>query len=543
MNFKDKVVYQVYPKSFQDSNGDGWGDIKGIISRLDYLKDLGIDVIWFNPMCISPQKDNGYDVADYRTIDARYGTNEDFLALSKACKERNILIMFDMVFNHTSTEHEWFKKALAGDQKYKDYYIWRKGKNGTYPTNWQSKFGGPAWEYVPELDEYYLHLFDKTQADLNWENPDVRKECADIVNYWISKGVYCFRFDVVNLISKSTVDEDDPNNFDGRQFYTDGPRVHEYLRELNESSFGKVESITVGEMSSTTLGNCAKYANEDGKELSMVFTFHHLKVDYRNMKKWELQPVDFMQFKKLMNTWQSGMEEKGAWPSLFLNNHDQPRALSRFGDDKNYPKESGKMLATFTHLMRGTPYIYQGEEIGMTNAYFTDISQYKDVESTNIFELLKQEGKSEAEIYHILQERSRDNSRTPMQWDASLNAGFCKAKPWLQVQDNYRSVNVENALKDEESIYYWYKKLIQLRKGYKVVQEGSYTPLFEEDDQILAFERKLKDESLIVICNFYGKEKKIVFNTNGYEILLSNYKDSSIVDLRPYETVVLYKKA
>ena len=543
MNFKDKVVYQVYPKSFQDSNGDGWGDIKGIISRLDYLKDLGIDVIWFNPMCISPQKDNGYDVADYRTIDARYGTNEDFLALSKACKERNILIMFDMVFNHTSTEHEWFKKALAGDQKYKDYYIWRKGKNGTYPTNWQSKFGGPAWEYVPELDEYYLHLFDKTQADLNWENPDVRKECADIVNYWISKGVYCFRFDVVNLISKSTVDEDDPNNFDGRQYYTDGPRVHEYLRELNESSFGKVESITVGEMSSTTLDNCAKYANEDGKELSMVFTFHHLKVDYKNMKKWELQPVDFMQFKKLMNTWQSSMEEKGAWPSLFLNNHDQPRALSRFGDDKNYPKESAKMLATFTHLMRGTPYIYQGEEIGMTNAYFTDISQYKDVESTNIFELLKQEGKSEEEIYHILQERSRDNSRTPMQWDASLNAGFSKAKPWLQVQDNYRSVNVENALKDEDSIYYWYKKLIQLRKGYKVVQEGSYTPLFEEDDQILAFERKLKDESLIVICNFYGKEKKIVFNTNGYKILMSNYKGSSIVDLRPYETVVLYKKA
>ncbi len=542
MRFKDKVVYQVYPKSFQDSDGDGWGDIRGIISRLDYLKELGIDVIWFNPMCISPQRDNGYDVADYRKIDSRYGTMEDFENLSKECRERNILIMFDMVFNHTSTEHEWFQKAIAGDKKYRNYYIWRKGKNGSYPTNWQSKFGGPAWEYCPQLDEYYLHLFDRTQADLNWDNPEVRKECADIVNYWIDKGVSCFRFDVVNLISKATVDEDDPNLFDGRQFYTDGPRVHEYLQELNRNSFGKVESITVGEMSSTTLDNCAKYANEDGKELSMVFTFHHLKVDYRNMKKWELQPVDFAQFKKLLFSWQTGMEERHAWPSLFLNNHDQPRALSRFGDDKNYPEESAKMLAALTHLMRGTPYIYQGEEIGMTNAYFTDISQYVDVESTNIYKLLLEEGKSEEEVLHILQERSRDNSRTPMQWDDTANAGFTQGTPWLQVQKNYRKVNVKNALEKKDSVYYFYKELIRLRKEYKVIQDGSSRPLYEEDDQIFAFERKTDEESLITVCNFYGRDKGFDMDSEGYELLLSNYPDSVKDHLRPYETLVFYKK-
>ncbi|HCK88111.1 MAG TPA: alpha,alpha-phosphotrehalase, partial [Erysipelotrichaceae bacterium] len=370
MSFKDKVVYQIYPKSFQDSDGDGWGDIRGIITRLDYLKELGIDCIWFNPMTVSPQRDNGYDVADYRTIDPRYGTMEDFEELSREAHKRGIDIMFDMVFNHTSTEHEWFKRALAGEAKYKNYYIWRKGKApGVPPTNWQSKFAGPAWEYVSSEDEWYLHLFDPTQADLNWENPDVRQECADIVNFWRSKGVHGFRFDVVNLISKYTVDEDDPNNFDGRQFYTDGPHVHEYLKELAARSFGQdPDSITVGEMSSTTMDNCISYSGEETGELSMVFTFHHLKVDYKNQMKWELQPFDFKALKKLLSDWQTGMQEGKAWNALFLNNHDQPRALSRFGNDREYRKESAKMLATVIHMMRGTPYVYMGEEIGMTNA-------------------------------------------------------------------------------------------------------------------------------------------------------------------------------
>ena len=546
MSFKDKVVYQVYPKSFQDSNNDGWGDIQGIISRLDYLKELGVDIIWFNPMCISPQRDNGYDVANYREIDPRYGTMKDFEQLSQACKERDIQIMFDMVFNHTSTEHEWFQKALQGDKKYKDYYFWRKGKSdGTLPTNWQSKFGGPAWEYVREFDEYYLHLYDKTQADLNWDNPDVRQECADIINYWLDKGVHCFRFDVVNLISKSTVDQDDPNNFDGRQYYTDGPLVHEYLEELNKRSFSKYsDSVTVGEMSSTTLENCVLYANENGKELSMVFTFHHLKVDYKDMKKWELKPFDFIELKQLLNKWQVGMQENNAWNALFFNNHDQPRALSRFLNDSTYRKQSAKLLAVVTHLMRGTPYIYQGEEIGMTNPYFTDITQYVDVESKNMFHILQDEGKSEDEVYHILQERSRDNARTLMQWDDSKNAGFTQGTPWIQAADNHIDINVKKDLADPDGIIHAYKQLIQMRKDYDVIQNGLYVPMLEDHPQVFAFERKTDKESLIVVTNFYEKEVSIDLDIKDYKVLFANYKDLSPkqpIQLRPYEAIVFYK--
>ena len=543
MHFKNKVVYQVYPKSFQDSNNDGWGDIQGIISRLDYLKDLGVDIIWFNPMCISPQRDNGYDVENYREIDPRYGTMEDFEQLSQACKERDIQIMFDMVFNHTSTEHEWFQKALQGDPKYKDYYFFRKGKeDGSLPTNWESKFGGPAWQYVEEFDEYYLHLFDKTQADLNWDNPEVRKECADIINYWLDKGVHCFRFDVVNLISKYTVEEDDPNNFDGRQFYTDGPHVHQYLEELNANSFSRVsDAVTVGEMSSTTLKDCVLYANENGKELSMVFTFHHLKVDYKDNKKWELQPFDFLELKRLLNKWQIGMQEAGAWNALFFNNHDQPRALSRFLNDKKYRKESAKLLAIITHCMRGTPYIYQGEEIGMINPYFTDINQYVDVESINMFQILKDQGKSEEEVYHILQQRSRDDSRTPMQWDDSKHAGFTQGTPWLQVANNYKDINVKKDLEDKDGIFYTYKKLIELRKTYEAISNGKFIPLLEKHPQIFAFERKSENESILVLTNFYENEVEVELDTTGYEILLSNYKDSHPNRLRAYEAIVLIK--
>ena len=568
MGFQDKVVYQIYPKSFQDSSGDGWGDIRGVISRLDYLQKLGIDFIWFNPMTVSPQKDNGYDVADYCRIDPRYGTMEDLEELIREAEKRNISIMFDMVFNHTSTEHEWFKKALQGEEKYKKYYIFRKGRSASAgedksgagqlpPTNWQSKFGGSAWQYVPELDEWYLHLFDPTQADLDWTNPDVRKECAGIVNFWRGKGLKGFRFDVVNLISKATVDEDDPNLFDGRQFYTDGPHVHEYLQELNQSSFGQdPETVTVGEMSSTTLDNCVKYAGKNAHELSMVFTFHHLKVDYKNQKKWELQPFDFMELKRLIFSWQTGMQAADAWNALFFNNHDQPRALSRFGNDREYRKESAKMLAAVTHLMRGTPYVYQGEELGMTNAYFDDIRQYRDVESTNIYDILLKEGKPEKEILHILQERSRDNSRTPMQWDSSPNAGFTKGTPWLSVNTNYREINAEQALADPDSIFYFYQKLIRLRKESPVVQEGTFRPMLEAHPQVFAFERKLEGSgggSMLVFCNFYGTETECEPDVQlaGYRKILGNYgteapdaagaPEGGKLQLKPYEVMVLMK--
>lgn len=547
MNIKDKVVYQIYPKSFYDTNGDGWGDLKGITSKLDYLKALGIDYIWLNAIYVSPQRDNGYDVADYRRIDPRYGTMEDFVELCKEAKQRNIDIMMDMVFNHTSTKHTWFQQALQGNQTYQDYYIFRKGKeDGSAPNNWQSKFGGSAWEYVESLDQYYLHLFDVTQADLNWENPQVRKEMADIVNYWRSKGVHGFRFDVVNLISKAGF-EDDPNEFDGRQFYTDGPRVHEYLKELNQASFGLDEDhMTVGEMSSTTIDNCVKYSGDTEQELDSVFTFHHLKVDYKDQKKWELMEFDFIKLKQLMNDWQLGMQDANAWNALFWCNHDQPRALSRFCDDQTYRIEAAKMLATTIHCMRGTPYIYQGEEIGMTNAYYSDLSQYQDVESINIFHILKKQGKSEKEIYHILQERSRDNSRTPMQWDIAKHAGFSQATPWIPVISNYESINVAQALQDHSSIFYHYQKLIQLRKQYVIIQAGAYLPLLEDDPTIFAYKRILHDEELLVINNFYAKETKLNMElSKAYTILLSNYEHvnvQSYMTLRPYESIILYHK-
>ena len=416
MTFQDKVVYQIYPKSFQDTNHDGLGDIQGIIQHLDYLQKLGVDYIWMNPIFVSPQNDNGYDIQDYYSIDSRYGTMEDLELLISEAKKRNIYLMFDMVFNHTSTYHEWFQKALSGDQKYKDYYFFKKGKNDNPPTNWESKFGGNAWKYVEEFDEYYLHLFDETQADLNWKNPEVRKEMANIINFWIEKGIKGFRFDVINLIDKESFEDD----FEGvgKRFYTDRPLVHTYLHELAQNSFGQYDDIiTVGEMSATSIENCIGYTNPEHHELSMAFNFHHLKVDYKNKEKWTLMPFDFKELKQLLNDWQLGIQEGHGWNAVFWCCHDQPRVLSRFGDDKNYPKESAKMLATTIHMLRGTPYIYQGEEIGMTNAYFTDIHQYRDVESLNAYQILRDKGVPEDEIYQILLAKSRDNARTPMQWN------------------------------------------------------------------------------------------------------------------------------
>ena len=402
-NFQDKVVYQIYPKSFCDTNGDGLGDLPGVTAKLDYLKDLGVDYLWLTPFFPSPQRDNGYDVADYRAVDPRFGTMEDLETLIREADKRGIGLMLDMVFNHTSTEHAWFRRALAGEKKYQDYYIFKEDSPDKLPTNWASKFGGPAWEYVPALGKWYLHLFDVSQADLNWENPEVRAELAGILRFWKEKGIKGFRFDVVNLISKPEVFEDDHEG-DGRRFYTDGRKVHRYLREL--AAAGGIEGmITVGEMSSTTLEHCIGYTNPENHELTMTFNFHHLKVDYKNGDKWALM----MALKNLFARWQEGMQAGNGWNALFWCNHDQPRAVSRFGDDGDrYWAESAKMLGTAIHLMRGTPYIYQGEELGMTNAHFTAIEQYRDVESLNYYRILRERGETEAQALETLAQRSRE---------------------------------------------------------------------------------------------------------------------------------------
>jgi len=548
MNFENKVVYQIYPKSFYDSNNDGIGDLNGITEKLDYIKHLGVDYIWITPFFVSPQKDNGYDVADYCNIDPTYGTMEDFDRLSAEAKKRGIGIMLDMVFNHTSTEHKWFKKALAGEKKYQDFYIFKKGEKNNPPTNWVSKFGGNAWEYVEELESYYLHLFDRTQADLNWENPEVREEIYKVVKFWLDKGVNGFRFDVVNLISKPEKFENDYQG-DGRRFYTDGPKIHEYLKGLNQNTFGQKEDIiTVGEMSSTSMENCFKYSGKDENELSMVFNFHHLKVDYKNKDKWALQPFDFQELKDILNSWQVGMQEHNAWSALFWCNHDQPRVVSRFGDDKNYWKKSAKMLGTVVHMLRGTPYIYQGEEIGMTNAYFDTISQYKDVESINYHKILMDSGLSDEEAMKIVMERSRDNGRTPMQWSDEINGGFSKGTPWIESIKNYKEINVKNQIDDEGSIFNYYRKLIALRKEHRVIALGKTIPLAENDKNVYMFKRVLENEELLVVTNFYNVECSIEldFEIEGYECILSNNGEKVTLEknlkLQPYDALVFLKK-
>ena len=541
MNLGNKVVYQIYPKSFQDTNGDGIGDLKGIIRRLDYLKELGVDYLWITPFFLSPQNDNGYDIADYRSIDPMYGTMEDFDQLVREAADRNIYLMMDMVFNHCSTKHEWFQKALAGDPYYRDFFIFKKGKNGLPPTNWESNFGGDAWNYLPGTDEYYLHLFHVSQADLNWENPNVRRACYDIVNFWIDKGVKGFRFDVINLISKPETYEDDLTG-NGKKYYTDGPKIHEYLQELNRETFGRFDDmITVGEMSSTTLENSIRYSNPDSHELSMIFSFHHLRIDYPSGNKWEIQPFRFHDLKKNLFTWQREMEKGGGWNALFWYNHDQPRIVSRIGDEGKYRLESAKMLATALHGLKGTPYIYQGEEIGMTNAHFTDISQYRDIESLNYYNLMRRKGKPEEEIYESLRRKSRDNSRTPMQWDDTENAGFSEADPWISVIPNYKEINTLDR-EDENSIFSYYRKLIRLRKTVPVLADGSFEALLEEDDRILAYKRRTKEQELYVFCNFFPEEALVDFCLpEGCRCLLSNYNEEiqpGALKLRPYEAVM-----
>ena len=535
MRFEDKVVYQIYPKSFQDSDGDGWGDINGIRSRIDYLAGLGVDYLWLTPFFTSPQRDNGYDVADYRAVDLRFGTMADLEALIAEAEMRGIGLMFDMVFNHTSTAHEWFQKALQGDAKYMDYYIFRDGTPDAPPTNWQSKFGGSAWEYVPHLGKWYLHLFDVTQADLNWENPAVREELKDILRFWKAKGVKGFRFDVVNLISKGEFVDD--KGGDGRRFYTDGPHVHEYLKELVHDS--SIEGmVTVGEMSSTTIANCIRYTNPAEHELSMTFSFHHLKVDYKDGDKWSLMEPDIHALKEIFASWQEGMARGGGWNAVFWCNHDQPRIVSRLGDAGRYWKESAKMLAAAIHLMRGTPYIYQGEEIGMTNADFTDISDYRDVESINYHDILRASGQSEEETMKIIRARSRDNGRTPMQWTAGESAGFTTGTPWLGVNRNHAAINVEAEREDDDSILAFYRRLIALRKEHRIIAEGSIRFLERENDEILAYERELEGEHLLVLCNFRASDIAMPELHAAGEKLIGNYPGMAAC-LRPYEVVAL----
>lgn len=552
--WQNAVVYQIYPKSFKDTTGSGTGDIQGIIEKLDYLQELGVDVLWLTPIYKSPQRDNGYDISDYYQIYKEYGTMEDFDRLLAEAHKRNLKIIMDIVINHTSTEHEWFQDALTSkNSRYRDFYIWKDGQPGQPPTNWQSKFGGSAWEYDQKSGQYYLHLFDVTQADLNWENEEVRNSVYEMMRFWLDKGVDGFRLDVINLISKDQRFLDDDGSVppgDGRKFYTDGPRVHEFMHEMNTEVFSKYDIMTVGEMSSTTIDHCILYTRPDRKELSMTFNFHHLKVDYPNGEKWTKADFDFLQLKEILSKWQVEMTKGGGWNALFWCNHDQPRVVSRFGDDGKYHRESAKMLATTIHMMRGTPYIYQGEEFGMTNPNFQHISDYRDVESLNMFQIMKDEGMSEEEIIDILQQKSRDNSRTPVQWDDSEHAGFTTGTPWISEANNYKEINAKAALQDKNSIFYHYQKLNHLRKEFDIIVHGSYQLILANHDAIFAYIREYKDEKLLVINNFYSKEtlftlpKEYNFSEYSSRILLSNYQDSSNefqeILLRPYESVVYY---
>lgn len=543
-DFQKKVIYQLYPKSFKDSDGNGIGDIQGIISKVAYLAELGIDMIWMNPIFVSPQMDNGYDITDYYAIDPVFGTMADFEELIRKLKQHGIEIMFDMVFNHTSTTHEWFQKALAGDEEYQDYYIIRDPKaDGSLPTNWSSKFGGEAWAPFGDTGKYYLHLFDVTQADLNWRNPKVRQELQKVVNFWLEKGIKGFRFDVLNLIGKDVVLVDSEGSNE-KSLYTDRPIVHDYIHELNQASFGTLEDIiTVGEMSSTTVENGILYSNPDRNELSMIFSFHHLKVDYKDGEKWTDHPFDFLELKRILNEWQAGMSNGIGWNALFWNNHDQPRANSRFGDPIRYPFETASMLAQTIHLLRGTPYIYQGEEIGMTNPDYDDISVYRDIESHNAYRDLKLAGLTHPEAMRIIKQKSRDNSRTPMQWDSSPHAGFTTGEPWLQVAANYPEVNVEKELA-EGKIFRYYQELIRIRKEHPVIADGSYEGILLDDPEVFAYIRENDREKVLVLNHFYAGEYTLSvpeeWASKASSFLAGNYGERQLTPsftLKPYETI------
>ncbi|MDG8688306.1 alpha,alpha-phosphotrehalase [Streptococcus pneumoniae] len=535
---KGKVVYQIYPKSYKDTTENGIGDFRGIIEKIPYLAKLGVDMVWLNPFYPSPQRDNGYDISDYMAVDPLFGDMADFEEMVCVGKEHKIDFMLDMVLNHCSTEHEWFQKALTGDKYYQDFFFIQD-----QPTDWQSKFGGSAWTPFGDTGKYYLHLFDETQADLNWRNSNVRKELFKVVNFWRDKGIKGFRFDVINLIGKDEVSVDCPEN-EGKPAYTDKPIVHNYLRMMNQATFGSDDSfMTVGEMSSTTMENCVLYSSPDRQELSMTFNFHHLKVDYKDGQKWTLAPFDFEELKSLYHSWGKEMSDKDGWSALFWNNHDQPRALNRFVDIQNFRKEGATMLAASIHLSRGTPYIYMGEEIGMIDPDYDSMADYVDVESLNAYQMLLEEGKSQQEAFQIIQAKSRDNSRIPMQWDASENAGFSTGTPWLKAGKSYKDINVENEI--QGPIFTFYQDLIRLRKEMPIISEGSYKPAFEDSKQVYAFERQFEDQKLLVLNNFYAKEVEIdlpAVYQNG-QILISNYEDAEVSEkilLKPYQTLAIY---
>ena len=529
------VVYQIYPRSFNDSNGDGIGDINGIREKLDYLKELGIDVIWLSPVYKSPNDDNGYDISDYCDIMDEFGTMEDMDNLLKEANEKGIKILMDLVVNHTSDEHKWFIEAKKSkDNKFRDYYIWRDPVNGHEPNNLGSCFSGSAWQYDESTDQYYLHLFSKKQPDLNWENENVRNEVYKMMNFWIDKGIGGFRMDVIDLIGK-VPDEMITGN---------GPKLHDYLQEMNKAALEGHDLLTVGETWGATPEIAKLYSNPKRKELSMVFQFEHIGLDQiEGKEKWDVKPLDLLDLKKVLSKWQTELEGEG-WNSLFWNNHDLPRIVSRWGNDREYRVESAKMLATLLHGMKGTPYIYQGEELGMTNVRFEDINEYNDIETLNMYKDRISKGYSHDEIMASIYAKGRDNARTPMQWDSTENAGFTTGKPWLKVNKNYKFINVEDCLQDKDSIFYHYKKLIDIRKHNDTIIYGDYKLLLPEDKNVFAYSRELNGDKIVVVCNFYNKEINLNFKEdfNNVEILLSNYKDSSILmkdlKLRPYEAIM-----
>ena len=533
--WKDTVVYQIYPRSFQDSNGDGIGDIRGIIQRLPYLEELGVGALWLSPVCRSPQDDNGYDISDYQDIDPMFGTLDDMEELIQKAKECGIRIIMDLVLNHTSDEHRWFREARKSkDNSYHDYYVGRDGKESKLPNDMESAFGGPAWEWVPELGQYYFHQFSVKQPDLNWENPKVRREIYDMILWWMDKGVGGFRLDVIDQIAKEP-DLKITNN---------GPRLHEFIRELSKETFQKGDLITVGEAWGADTERAKLYSNPDGSEFSMVFQFEHIGLDQQEGKtKWDLSPLPFVKLKKTLAKWQTELAGQG-WNSLFWNNHDLPRIVSRWGNDGKYRVESAKMLASVLHGMQGTPYIYQGEELGMTNVHFDDISQYKDIETLHMYEERMEEGYSEEEVMASIYAKGRDNARTPMQWDESRHAGFTKGTPWVAVNPNYREINAAREMADPDSVFRYYQKLIRLRKEYPVFADGVFSLLLEEDEQIFAYTRTNEESELLVWANFTDRPAQCTWpeEWKEAEVLLSNY-DSSMKanELRPYETVMMIR--
>lgn len=533
--WENAVVYQIYPKSFQDSNGDGYGDIRGIISRLDYLKDLGIDAVWISPMYCSPQDDNGYDISDYQDIDPMFGTMDDMEELIREAGKRGIKIIMDLVLNHTSDEHRWFLEAVKGKENpYHDYYVWRDGEEGVYPNDMKSTFGGPAWEWVPELKQYYFHQFSVKQPDLNWENPKVRREIYDMILWWMDKGVGGFRLDVIDQIAKEP-DLGITNN---------GPRLHEFLRELSRETFQKGNLITVGEAWGATPEIAKKYSNPDGSEFSMVFQFEHMVMDQEEGKeKWDLAPLPFVKLKKCMEKWQTELYEKG-WNSLFWDNHDLPRIVSRWGDDGAYRVPSAKMLAAVLHGMQGTPYIYQGEELGMTNVRFDSIEEYRDIETLNMYHERLDAGYDKKDIMESIYAKSRDNARTPMQWSAQRNAGFTTGTPWLGLNPNYSEINAEKEINDPDSVYQFYRRLIELRKTCPVFTDGKFELLLSEDEQIFAYTRTDQETEMLVCANFKREPSAcpLLAQWKDAEVLIHNYEEKIGKDLRPYEAVILFRK-